>query len=123
MGRTACTEPQYLYKGAFYLFLRKEAKKNTLCAEHQELLNPRTSAIQHVDARLISSVLNKQVGEVAALSRRPTKLGLLLTVPRSPVTSRAQTNGATHGAVAGKDTACGPVQLSDKYVLTNVTFS
>lgn len=67
-------------------------------------------------------MLNKQVGEVAALSRRPTNLGLLQLVPRSPVTSRAQTNGATHGAVASKDTSCGPVQLSDKYVLTNITF-
>ena len=70
-------------------------------------------------------MLNKQVGEVAALSRRYTNLGFLLPVPSSPVTSRAQTNGATHGAVACKNTSCGPVQLSDKYVyvLTNFTFS
>ena len=68
-------------------------------------------------------MLNTQVGEVAGTSRRPTKLGRFLPVPRSPVTLRAQTNGATNGAVAGKDTACGHVQLSDGYVLTNVAFS
>jgi len=56
-------------------------------------------------------MLNTQVGEVAAQSRRPTKHGLLFPAPMSPVTSRAQTNGAIHGAVAGKDTACSLVQL------------
>jgi hypothetical protein len=39
MGRTTCTEPQYLYKGALYLYLFDTKQKYSVKKNHIALLN------------------------------------------------------------------------------------
>jgi hypothetical protein len=67
MGRTACTEPQCMYKGALYLFYVRGAQISQKSRSHLKILgvgNITCSKFHTVDTQILGATVQNSVASV-----------------------------------------------------------
>jgi len=99
MGRTACTEPQCLYKGDLYLYLLNQTKRNVFAQVRQNYIRRRLLTTYKALERLSQSEFNLDRLEVTAATAAATVNSTANSA--GGITPAAVTSGNTHLTVPG----------------------